>query len=299
MARRRKVPRARPPEGRRSSILEWIEQQGTGSLAELSRALNVSEMTIRRDLEALERGGMIRRIRGGAISTRGRSYEPPYLTRAVQASQAKQHIGDVAARMVVDGDSLALDTGTTTFEVARRLVGRRNLTIVTPSLRIANLLAGQPDIRLILSGGIVRPGEASMVGELPRQAFRGLFVDKLFLGVGCIDAGAGLTEYNWDDTLVKQAMIRSAKRVIVVADASKFGKIAFAHVAPLEAMHVLVTDAAPPATLRERLNAVGVKVVVAGDGRREHPDGEGGNPPGTMTREGGGVRPERGRSAAP
>jgi len=104
-----------------------------------------------------------------------------------------------------------------------------------------------------------------MIGEFPRQAFRGLFVDKLFLGVGCIDAEAGLTEYNWDDALVKQAMIQSAKRVIVVADASKFGKIAFAHIAPLDAVHVLVTDAPPPAALRERLDAAGVEVIVAAD----------------------------------
>jgi DeoR/GlpR family transcriptional regulator of sugar metabolism len=252
-------------ESRHSYILQEIESCGSVSVVELAKNLNVSKMTIRRDLIELEKEGLIRRVHGGAVSAHGRSYEPPFLLRSTEASEAKQKIGACAAKMVVEGDSIALDVGTTTLEVAKNLIERRNLTIITPSLRIANLLFNQPGIRLILPGGIVRPGEASLVGDLTRLAFQELFVDRLFLGIGCIDSEVGLTEYNWDDALVKRAMIKSAKEVILVADSSKFDKVAFVHVASFNQIHKLVTDAPPPEHLARRLIEAKVKVVVAGD----------------------------------
>jgi DeoR/GlpR family transcriptional regulator of sugar metabolism len=204
-------------------------------------------------------------VHGGAVSARGRSFEPPLLLRAGEHTEAKQRIGACAAELVADGDSIALDIGTTSLEVARNLLGRRNLTILTPSLHIANLFLNRVDIRLILPGGILRPGEASLIGHLTQQAFQQLFVDRLFLGVGGISAEVGLTEYSLDDALVKQTMIRSAKEIILVADASKFDRITFAAVAPLEAIHVLVTDRAPPPSLAARLKEAGVIVHIAGE----------------------------------
>jgi len=251
------------PNFRRSYILQQIEKLGSVTVADLANDLDVSGMTIRRDLDELEKDGLVRRVHGGAVSVRGRSNAPPFMLRVTQAVEAKRAIGSFAATLVADGDSIALDIGSTTLELAKSLSGRRNLTIITPSLRIANLFINQPDVHLILPGGIARPGEASLIGEMTRQAFQGVFVDRLFLGVGGIDAQFGLTEYDQDDALVKQAMIKSAKEVIVVADASKFGKVAFAHIAPFSAIHKLVTDQLPPKPILMKLNEARVKIHLA------------------------------------
>ncbi|MCL4562023.1 MAG: DeoR/GlpR family DNA-binding transcription regulator [Chloroflexi bacterium] len=248
---------------RKTLSLKEIEDRGSASVVDLALRMGVSEMTIRRDLTDLQREGIVRRVHGGAVSARGRSYEPPMMLRAVENQEAKRRIGEAAARLVADGDSIALDSGSTTLEIARNLAGRRNLTVITSSLYIAYQLLGQPDIRLILSGGIVRSGEASLIGDLAHHAYANLFVDRLFLGVGAVDVQAGLTEYNWDDTLVKQAMIRSAKEVILVADLSKFGRAAFAKVAPLSAVHHIITDGPPPAEMEGEFKRLGIVVHVA------------------------------------
>jgi DeoR/GlpR family transcriptional regulator of sugar metabolism len=256
-------------ENRHNTILREIEDRGSVRVLDLARRLDVSEMTIRRDLADLEKAGSIKRVHGGAVSARGRSYEPPLMLRAAENLAAKQKIAKLAASLVADGDSLALDIGTTTLELASYLAERRNLTVVTSSLHIANRLFAQPDIRLIVSGGIVRPGEASLVGDLAQRTYADLYVDRLFLGVGAVEANAGLTEYNWDDALVKQAMIRSAKEVILLVDASKFDRIAFARVAPLAAIHQLVTDRLPGEEILKICDQLGVVVHVA-----DEPDGQ-------------------------
>ncbi len=251
------------PESRRAHILQAVENQGSVTVADLARDLNVSDMTIRRDLVELEKEHLLRRIHGGAVSSAGRAYEPPLALRSAQASEAKQRIGCAAARLVAEGDTIALDVGSTTLEVAKNLVGHRNLTILTPSLHIAGLFLNQPDVRLILPGGIVRQGEASLVGGLATRVFEEVFVDRLFLGVACIDAQAGLTEYNWDDTLVKQAMLQGAKEIIALADSSKFGQVAFARICRFNAIHKLVTDRRPPEPILKKLNEAQVKIIIA------------------------------------
>lgn len=234
---------------------------GTVKVADLAKELDVTEMTIRRDLSQLEREGLVKRVHGGGISTRGRSYEPTLAFRNTVHIEQKKQIARLASEWVVEGDFIALDVGSTTYEIARCLVGRRNITIITPSLYIANLFVNHPEIRLILPGGIVRPGETSMIGELSHRAFDMLHVDRLFMGVGGIDARAGLTEYNWDDTLVKQAMLRTAKQIIVAADSSKFDRIATVKIASLEIMDLMVTDQPPAPPLSDALLRANVKVI--------------------------------------
>jgi DeoR family transcriptional regulator, fructose operon transcriptional repressor len=196
---------------------------------------------------------LVRRIHGGAVSARGRSYEPPLYLRNTRYQAEKLRIGQYAANMIAEGDSIALDIGSTCYEAANQLRNMKNITIITPSLPIADLFYEKADIRLILPGGVVRPTEASMVGELARRNLELIFVDRLLLGVGAIDSNAGLTEFNFDDALVKQTMIKNAKEVILLADSSKFQQIAFAYVAPLKAITVLVTDQEPPVDLLKAL----------------------------------------------
>jgi DeoR/GlpR family transcriptional regulator of sugar metabolism len=251
------------PDYRRNLILKTVDERGSVTVLELADRLDVSMMTIRRDLAELEGEGALRRVHGGAVSTHGRSYEPVFPTRAAHMQAEKERIGQLAASLVADGESIALDIGTTMLTVAQGLVSRRNLTVLTPSLHVANLLLSHPEIRVVVSGGIARPIEGSLIGDLARAAFAHLFVDRVFLAVSCIDATHGLSEYNWDDALIKQAMIASAREVIVVADSSKFGKTAFAQVATLSQVHKIVTDRVPPPDIVELMERSGVALLVA------------------------------------
>lgn len=250
-------------EERQQIVLDLLNSQGSITVADLVTRCSVSEMTVRRDLDALEGKGLLRRVHGGAVSARGRSYEPPYVRRSIENWAEKERIGQVAAGLINNGDSITLDVGTTTLEVARHLAGEQDLTIITPSFHIVNLLAEQPGIRLILTGGILRPGELSLVGDLAERAFQDFFVDKLFLGIGGIDFEAGLTEFNLEDALVKKAMLRSAKEIIVVADASKFRQVAFAAVAPLNVVSRIVTDNSLEPSILAHLQERNIEVILA------------------------------------
>lgn len=250
-------------EERHQVILDILEGRGSITISELVKRFDVSEMTIRRDLDILEKKGFLRRVHGGAVLDHGRSYEPPFVTRAVENLSVKQQIAKVAAGLIENGDSLILDVGTTTLEIARQLLDKQNLTVITPCLQIAVLLAENPNIRLILTGGIVRPREHSMVGHLAERALQDFFVDKLFLGAAGVDFEAGLTEYNLEDTMVKQVMIKKAKRVILVTDASKFGRIAFTAIAPLNVVNTLITDNAIDPEWLARLRKQNIEIILA------------------------------------
>jgi DeoR/GlpR family transcriptional regulator of sugar metabolism len=223
--------------------LTVLAEHGRLEVGDLARRLEVSDMTVRRDLEELERQGLLRRVHGGAVPAVSRSYEPPFAVRSQRADGAKRSIAAETVKLFEDGDTVLLDVGTTTLEVARALQGRTNLTVLTPSLPVANLLADEAGIRLICLGGVVRPGERSLVGALAIHALRQFYVDVCVLGVGGLDAEAGLTEFNLEDAEVKRAALERSRQLIVTADASKLGTVAFAAVAPASRIDVLVTDA--------------------------------------------------------
>ena len=249
-------------ENRLSFIVNLIEKRGSVKVADLAKELSVSEMTIRRDLAELEKRRLVKRIHGGAVGGLGRSYEPPLLVRTTRALEAKKAIGKYAASMVDEGDCIAVDVGTTTNEMATYLRGKHNITVITPSLQIANILSKEANMQLIVPGGVIRQSEGSLIGDLAQSAFQKMFVDKLFLGVGCVSADAGLTEYTWDGTLVKQAMIKSAREVIVLADSTKFNKTAFILIAGFDKVHQLITDKMPPDDLYGKLQEAGVTVSI-------------------------------------
>lgn len=233
------------------------------SVTDLSRSAGVSEMTVRRDLEALERDGLLRRVHGGAISAVSRSYEPPFSLRAGRNANAKERIAARAASLLSEGDTAVLDVGTSTLALARQIGTLGALTVVTPSLRVAEVLGDAQGVRVILTGGIVRADERSLIGDLAERAFDELHCDTVFLGVGGIDAGAGLTEFNLDDTRVKRAALRTARRCVVLADASKIGRVAFAQICPLERVDILVTDSSAPDEGLEPVRNAGVEVIKA------------------------------------
>lgn len=252
---------------RQKEILNSLKANSTVSVADLGSRLGVSEMTIRRDLHELDREGLLRRVHGGAILGAGRSLEPPYKTRAAENIDQKRAIAQKAATYVVDGDSIALDIGTTIMEMIVPLKDRLDLSVVTASLPIATAIMenfrSNSGLRLILTGGIVRPGELSLIGNLSQNTYKELHVDKAFIGVGAISLEEGFTEYNLDDTYVKKALTSSAGQVIVLADGSKFGRSSFASIGPLSMASVIITDPSAPVELVEQIRKQGVEVVIA------------------------------------
>jgi DeoR/GlpR family transcriptional regulator of sugar metabolism len=252
---------------RHGEILKLVRENGKIAVSEICERFEVSEMTARRDLRSLDQQGLLRRVHGGAVSSLGRSYEPPLQVRSTKNAEAKRAIGRRAAELVFDGDSIALDVGTTTLEVARSLRGRHGLTIITSSLPIANEIISNfsldNEVRLILTGGIIRPRELSMIGHLAERAFHELHVDKAFIGVGGLSIDRGLTEYNLEDALVKRPLLRTAKQKIVVTDSSKLGRTTFASIGSLSSIDIVVTDESVPDQIVEVLREKGVEVLIA------------------------------------
>ncbi len=247
---------------RRAAIMRSLDATGRVAVAELSKIANVSEMTVRRDLEALEREGLLKRARGGAVSVTSLSYEPPYILRKDSNADAKARIGMRLASLLREGETVILDVGTTAVEVARALKGRQNLTVLTSNLWAAAILADEPGIVLILTGGQARQRERSLVGHLATRAFDELVFDVFVLSVAGINRDYGITDYNVEEALVKRAAIAASQRRIVVADSSKLGKVAFAKVCDLEQIDAIVTDDASAQAL-SAFAADDIDIVIA------------------------------------
>jgi len=210
---------------------------------QLATELGCSEMTVRRDLDALEHDGVLRRVHGGAIGVSLRADEVPYAVRVFEAAAVKERIGRAVAGLIADGETVALDSGTTTAEVARALRGRR-VTVLPLGLRTLVELANDDQIHLIAPGGDVRPGELVVTGDLAEVAFERLRFDTFVLGCCGVEQQHGVTTHVPADARVKRAAVAASRRTIAVADATKLGGVAFGHVCDLAALERLVTDAA-------------------------------------------------------
>ena len=264
---------------RRTLIEERVIKTGEVSFGELADDFGVSEMTIRRDIEALQANGVLRRVSGGAISLSGTAFEPSYDLRAGQAVDSKAHIAEEIVSLLRAGETVVLDSGSTVASVARAICGRGlGLTVITPSITVATTLADEPDTRVILTGGTVRPGELSLIGAETEQAFARYNCDTFVIGVAGVDAERGLTEYHPQEASVKQAALAASARVIVGADAAKLGRVHLVNIAQLSAVTALVTDGAPDHPTIVAARAAGVSVVVVpppiGQALPEHATGD-------------------------
>ncbi|MET9904467.1 DeoR/GlpR family DNA-binding transcription regulator [Streptomyces sp. NPDC006446] len=240
-------------------ITEAVRQAGRLGVAELAELTGASEMTIRRDLEALAAQGVLERYRGGARSLLLRGDEPPFAMRVHDGLETKRRIAAEAARLIADGESVVIDSGTTCLEVAHALKGRR-LTVMPLSLHSANALADAPQLTLLVPGGRPRQGELALTGPLTLASLAALRFDTAVIGCCGLDAVNGLTAYDLDDAAVKRAAIASARRVIAVTEGSKFAHTALAFVTPASALHSVVTDEHAPEDQIEALSAAGVTV---------------------------------------
>ena len=248
---------------RHELVCESVQAAGRVHVGDLAARTGVSEMTIRRDLEELEERGVLTRVHGGAISNVSRSYEPGFAVRSLKNSDAKRRIGAAAANLLRDGETLILDAGTTTLEVALALPPDRRLRVLALSLFVADAVADLPTVTLMIPGGVVRRHERSFIGGMTTSTFANLEFDTVILTSGGIDLTAGVTEYEFDDSETKIAALRSARRIILVADSSKLGAVAFVRLCSIEAVDVIVTDAEAPAEIVAALRARDVEVVIA------------------------------------
>jgi DeoR/GlpR family transcriptional regulator of sugar metabolism len=238
---------------RKIYIRKSIKDTGSVSVGALAAELNVSEMTIRRDLSELEKEGFLKRTHGGAVRENSRSYEPPFTFRLVISSEAKQQIASRAVSYIEEGDTIAVDSGTTALEFAKKLQHFRNLTIVTPSIHIAAIFLSNPGIETILAGGLVRKTEGSLVGNITRRTFENLYFDKFFLSTAALSAEAGFTEYILEDAEIKNIIISHSKKNIALMDSSKLGRTAFSQVCMINDVNILITEAEPPADIKQSL----------------------------------------------
>src|SRR4029450_6710131 len=240
---------------RRTKILELLEKQGQVGVIDLSRRFKTSEVTIRSDLKDLHARGLIRRAHGGAVKINTVSMDPSLKIKAELHADEKRRIGAAAAALVNDGDSIILDSGTTTQQIARQIKHKKDLKVITNGLNIAMELFGVKDIQLIFLGGVIRQNSLSAVGHFAEDILAQLSADKVFLGVDACDLEFGLSTPNVEESQVNQAMARIAKEKILVADSSKFGKRSLSRIVPLSEIDVIVTDRGLSTEIQNELRA--------------------------------------------
>jgi DeoR/GlpR family transcriptional regulator of sugar metabolism len=246
------------PAQRRQEILRAVKS-GSTHVTDLAQSFGVSEMTVRRDLHELARAGKLERVRGGALHAEG---EPPFEETVVERFQAKNRIGAAAAALVLDGQTVMIDIGTTTLQAAHHLHGRP-LTVVTTSLAVYEELVPDHAIELLLPGGLVRRNYRSLVGVLAEDSLRQLKADVLFLGTSAVDEQLAV----WDDTMIevpiKRAMIEAAASVVLLADAAKFSMSGVVRVCEAGVIDHIVTDGALPPAARAAIDDAGIGVTIA------------------------------------
>jgi DeoR/GlpR family transcriptional regulator of sugar metabolism len=255
-------------EARRRRILEVLADSESAAVAvePLAEQLRVSGMTIRRDLDWLEARGLLRRVRGGAVTTGDIPTWKPFGERRDEYSREKQLIGWRAAQLVCDNQRIIVDSGTTTLHLARNLACRQNLVAITNSLPVAEELVRCPGVTAILLGGLLKPRELCSVGPTVAEELARLSVDRVFLSAAGFEIARGVTDPDMREVEVKRAMIRAAREVVLLADSSKWGEVALAQIAPLRGIHTLVTDNGLPADAARAIRAAGVQVLTPSAG---------------------------------
>jgi DeoR family transcriptional regulator of aga operon len=250
---------------RRIRIIELLKTHGQVNVNELSESLGVTGVTIRNDLAQLEKKRILIRARGGAIKIEQNVADEDYPLSDKQKKHLfeKREIGKKAAELIEENNTIIIDSGSTTYELAKNLKRFNDLTVITNALNVATLLAEYSNINVIVPGGMLKKNSLSLVGILAEKGFKDYFCDKLFLGVDGFDLNFGISTPNPEEAHLNQIMIGISKEVIVVADSSKFQKRGFAFIAPVNRINTVVTDQGILAEHKSKLESLGVKVIVA------------------------------------
>lgn len=250
-------------EPRRRRILEWIQEEGAARVRDLALAFQVSEATIRQDLERLEAEGQITREHGGAFLNPVEAPAGEMVLHHQENMDKKAKIGALAASLVGNGETLILDAGTTTTEIATRLVSRKNLTVITNALNIAIILGAIPGFAVHMPGGQFKAPTLSLSGDKSVEYFRNIFAGKLFLATAGVSLETGLTYPSFADLQLKEAMIKAASHVYLVADSSKINKSSFTRLGSIEVVHTFITDDGISDADAKEFAARGINLMVA------------------------------------
>ena len=251
-------------EERRRLIVELVEKQGRATVEELATRFGTSTVTIRADLDALARSSAIARSHGGALPMAAATHDTPLNIKETRWHAQKLRIGEAAAKMIRDGETIILDSGSTTVEIARQIRHMKfeSLTVITNALNIAMELSGLPQIRVMMLGGLLRQTSYSLVGPDAEQALAKLSADRLFLGVDGLDPNVGVTTPDPLEAALNALMIRVSRQTIAVLDASKLGQRSLSVITPVKNLDTVISDNSAPAETVEALRAAGVQVVL-------------------------------------
>ena len=250
---------------RREKILELLREDGSAKVIDLARIFKVTEVTIRQDLEKLEKDDLVVREHGGAflknIEDQVRGFSIAHQT---DNTDKKERIAAKCLDFIDSGDTIILDSGSTTTEIAKKLKGFRNLTVITNALNIALLLGAEPGIEVVMTGGEFKPPTLSLTGQKAADFFKGIHVQKLFLATAGISLKSGLTYPSISDIVVKKAMIDAAETTYLVADSSKIGKSAFASLGALSLINYIITDDGIEDKDRKLFEGNEIELIIAG-----------------------------------
>ncbi|RRB02659.1 DeoR/GlpR family DNA-binding transcription regulator [Larkinella rosea] len=249
---------------RHQFILQKLKESGSVTIQELSDWMEVSGVTIRKDLKLLEDKSLLFRTRGGGSMTNPYAFEKPIDEKALIQAEEKQKIAKAALTLIGQTDSILISSGTTVFELARCLNPAQRLTVITPAVKVATELSNRANVEVLQLGGLLRPNSSSVVGSYAERMLENLSCGMLFVGVDGIDFDFGLSISNLTETSLNQKMIDAAQTVVVLADSSKFGKRGIGRIGTLDQIHYLITDAGVSAETVQQLEERGVKVIVAG-----------------------------------
>jgi DeoR/GlpR family transcriptional regulator of sugar metabolism len=253
---------------RQAYILERVREDGAVRVADLARDLRVSDMTVRRDLEVLHSRGLLEKVHGGATALPGSAlWEPGFAAKSRLQLAEKEAIADAAVTLIAPGTAIGISAGTTTYELARRLVDVPGLTVVTNSVPVADVLhhSGRSDHTIILTGGVRTPSDA-LVGPFAVSALRTIHVDLVFMGVHGMDPHSGFTTPNVLEADTDRALVEAGRRLIVVADHTKWGIVGISSIARLDQADTLISDNGLEPEAREILDDLVRELVIADPG---------------------------------
>ena len=253
-------------QSRHEKILELVNRQGFVTIEELVQAFDVTPQTVRRDLNSLHEQNLVRRYHGGAGSLSGGSStaNTAWQTRQGQQAEEKLRIARAVAEAIPDSASLFINIGTTNEAIARALLARKGLRVITNNLHVANILAAREDFEVIIAGGRVRSSDGGIIGEATLDLVHQFKVDIAVVGCSGIDEDGTLLEFDYQEVRVSQAMMNNARRVYLAADHSKFGRKAMTRLGHLGQVTDFFTDAEPPAAISRLLAEQRRRLVVAG-----------------------------------
>lgn len=250
-------------EERRGAIVSLLHRDGKVEVKDLSRRFGISEVTIRSDLKELHNRGLVFKSHGGAVIPSATTGEPTLQEKFGKQTAKKARIGATAAGLVKDGETIILDAGTTTHEIAKRIKDRKDLTVITNGVNIATELTGHRNIQIILLGGIMRHGALSVIGHFAEEMLRQLTADKLFMAADGCTLEFGISTPRFEESRINQAMVAIAREKYLVADSSKFGVNSLSRIVSLWEMNGVVSDEDLPAEYREEIEARGLRLLLA------------------------------------